>query len=130
MPNSPMLDITCKFIQGYFVHTKILSRSFILQEYRILINFFRGRKAIEGSVISMMIMNPPSGSFGTLAVDVRQVHEFGFFALRSMCKYIQHLASKINYPVINEAGKILFEMHDDLRLALQMYSPTHARTSG
>ena len=48
---------------------------------------FRGRKAVEGSIIGMMIQSPPARSHGTLPIDVRRMHEFGYFSLRHMAKY-------------------------------------------
>ena len=74
-------------------------------------------------------MNPPPRSHGTMPVDVRRIHRFGMFALKSIALYVEHLASPFNYPVKNIEGELLTSMHSDLRLCLQMYSPTHARTS-
>ena len=92
-------------------------------------NYFSGRKAIEGSVLGMMIQSPPPRSHGTMPVDPRRIHEFGYFCLRRMTKYIEHIGAPHNYPQTDLVGDILVRMHSDLRLCLQMYSPTHGRTS-
>ena len=90
---------------------------------------FRGRKAVEGSTLGMMIQSPPPRSHGTMPIDVRRIHEFGYFSLRRMTKYIEHLGAPHNYPTTDVVGEILVRMHSDLRLCLQMYSPTHGRSS-
>ena len=99
--------------------------------FKVIINLdvFSGRKAIEGSVLGMMLQNPPARSHGTLPIDVRNLHEFGYRSLKSMTKYLEHVTSPYNYPVRDIAGELLVKMHSDLRLCIQMYSPTHARVS-
>ena len=91
--------------------------------------FFSGRKAIEGAVLGMMIQSPPPRSHGTMPLDVRRLHEFGYFCLRRITKYLEHRGAPMNYPLTDKVGEILVKMHGDLRLCLQMYSPTHGRTS-
>ena len=76
-----------------------------------------------------MLMNPPPRSHGTMPIDVRKIHQFGMFALKSITLYVEHLAAPHNYPTLSVAGEILTKMHSDLRLCLQMYSPTHAKSS-
>ena len=88
-----------------------------------------GRKAIEGSVLGMMIQSPPPRSHGTMPIDVRRIHEFGYFSLRRIAKYLEHRGAPHNYPLSDPVGELLVRMHSDLRLCLQMYSPTHGRTS-
>ena len=91
--------------------------------------YFRGRKAIEGSTLGMMIQSPPPRSHGTMPIDVRRIHEFGYFCLRRMAKYLEHRGAPHNYSATDAVGEILVRMHSDLRLCIQMYSPTHGRTS-
>ena len=91
--------------------------------------YFSGRKAVEGSILAMMLCSPAPRSHGTLPVHIPSIHAFGYFALRKIARHVQHRAAPMNYPVDSKTGEVLLAMLNDLRLCLQAFSPSHGKVS-